>query len=591
MICDALVDYYLQTTESIYRIVNIPDFRRNYEALWVSNTAPYNTAFLVQLKLVLAIGASLYDRRFSLRALALRWVHDAQVWVAGPKYKSRLDFQSLQTHILLLLAQERMGDGIDSVWISAGALLRKAVYMGLHRDPTRLPLGTAFAAEMRRRLWSTVLELTLQSSLTSGGPPFIALGDFDTAPPGNFSDDQLMAGNQEIAGDLVPEPEENFTEVSLSIALRKTLPQRLAVVKFLNDLSSSGTYEETLRLHTELREAYKTLGRTLQLFSGSGTRPARSHFKIQMVEFIMHRYLSALHLPYFGLALHETAYAFSRKVVVDSSLKIWRAACPSSTTSGSSSLSLMAIDQQPQGVGQAAPSSAPLSDPDGHDKLLPRLATCSAGFYPTVAIQAALLIAVELRTQLQEEEMFLGPAMLRPDLFSVLGEAKAWCLRVLEAGETNVKGYLLISLVAAQIEGLMRGLGKTEMAELLVKAAENVEERCWPILREIHAALGQEEGTAESGAQHDLQQELLDAPGQAMEEDWGFMVSTPALLQYLSTFPVAYDLHQAIDDLLFTDNIEPLSWMFNDQSKCGLDDREPNRNLGQMHLDSSELRR
>jgi len=456
----------------------------------VSNMAPYNTAFLVQLKLVLAIGASLYDRRFSLRTLALRWVHDAQVWVSGPKYKSRLDIQSLQTHILLLIAQERMGDGADSVWISAGALLRKAVYMGLHRDPARLPPGTAFTAEMRRRLWSTILELTLQSSLTSGGPPFFSLGDFDTAPPGNFSDDQLMAGNQETAGDLVPQPQENFTEVSLSIALRKTIPQRLAVVKFLNDLSSSGAYEETLRLHGELREAYKTLGRTLQLFSGSGTRPARSHFQIQMVEFIMHRYLSALHLPYFGLALHETAYAFSRKVVVDSSLKIWRAACSAST----SSLSFMAIDQQPHGAGQAAPSSAPSSDE--HDELLPRLATCSAGFYPTVAIQAALLIAVELRTQLQEEEMFLGPAMLRPDLFSVLSEAKAWCLRVLEAGETNVKGYLLISLVAAQIEVLMRGLGQTEMAELLVKAAENVEERCWPILQEIHTALGQEKGTA-----------------------------------------------------------------------------------------------
>ncbi|KAK0384093.1 hypothetical protein NLU13_8182 [Sarocladium strictum] len=563
-ICDALVDYYLETTESIYRILNIPVFRRSYEALWVSNTAPYNTAFVVQLKLVLAIGASLYDRRFSLRALALRWVHDAQVWVAGPKYKSRLDIQSLQTHILLLLAQERMGDGADSVWISAGALLRKAVYMGLHRDPARLPPSTTFAAEMRRRLWSTILELTLQSSLTSGGPPFITLGDFDTAPPGNFSDDQLMAGNQDMARDLVPGPEESFTEVSLSIALRRTFPQRLAVVKFLNDLSSSGTYEETLRLHAELREAYKTLGRTLQLLNGSSTWPARSQFKIHVVEFIMHRYLSALHLPYFGLALHETAYAFSRKVVVDSSLKIWRAVCPSSAPLCSSSLSLAAPDQHPRGAGLAATSTVPSSNREGHDELLPRLATCSAGFYPTVAIQAALLIAVELRTQLQEEDIFLGPAMLRPDLFSVLNEAKAWCLRALEAGETNVKGYLLMSLVAAQIEGLMRGLGKAELSELMIKAAENVEEICWPILRGIHAALGQEDGTAETGAELDLQQQLLNPPGQAMEEDWGFM---------------------AVDDLLFTDNMEPLSWMSNDQGKWGLDDRGLDSNVGPMHLD------
>ncbi|OIW27604.1 hypothetical protein CONLIGDRAFT_655445 [Coniochaeta ligniaria NRRL 30616] len=525
-ICDALVDYYLQTTESIYRILHIPTFRRNYEALWASGVASFNTAFLVQLKLVLALGASLYDKRFSLRALAVRWVHEAQVWVAGPKYKSRLDIQSLQTNLLLLLAQERMGNGGDSIWISVGALLRKAVYMGLHRDPARLPPRTAFAAEMRRRLWNTILELTLQSSLTSGVPPFITLADFDTAPPGNFDDDQLVAGDQVMA-------------VSITIALRKTFPQRLAVVKFLNDLASSGTYEKTLRLDAELRTAYKALGRTLQAYSCSSTRPAPSQFEIRVVDFIMHRYLSALHLPYFGPALHETAYAFSRKVVVESSLKIWRAACPSS--SSSSSLSLAAIAHQ-----FPAPSS---SEWDEHDQLLPRLAVCSSGFYPTVAIHAALLIAVELRTQLQEEENLLGPAMLRPDLFSVLDDAKAWCLRVLEAGETNVKGYLLMSVVTAQIEGLMRGLGKNDVAELMVKAAENVEEKCLPILRGISAALCQVEGAGEGGAVDGLQQASLAAPGEAMEEDWGFMTA---------------------DALLNPDNIEPLSWMFNDDYNSGV---------------------
>jgi hypothetical protein len=251
----------------------------------------------------------------------------------------------------------------------------------------------------------------------------------------------------------------------------------------------------------------------------------------------MHRYLSALHLPYFGPSLHETAYAFSRKVVVESSLKIWRAACPSS--SSSSSLSHAAIAQQFQGGGHAAPSSSS-SDWDGHDELLPRIAVCSSGFYPTVAIHAALLIAVELRTQLQEEENLLGPAMLRPDLFSVLNDAKAWCLRVLEAGETNVKGYLLMSLVTAQIEGLMRGLGKNDVAELMVKAAENVEEKCLPILREISAALGPGEGPGEGAAVDGLQQASFTAPGEAMEEDWGFMVSTAAPFVPMYS-PVAYE--------------------------------------------------
>ncbi|KAF2184010.1 hypothetical protein K469DRAFT_784764 [Zopfia rhizophila CBS 207.26] len=490
-IADALVDCYLRTTEAIYRILHIPTFRRDYEALWVSNTAP-DTAFLVQLKLVLAIGAITYDEQFSLRASAVRWVYEAQIWVSGFKFKSRLDIQSLQTNLLLLLAQERVGVGGDSMWILVGTLLRKAIYIGLHRDPVRLPQMTAFAAEMRRRLWNTILEVALQSSLTSGGPPFISLDDFDTAPPGNFDDDQL------VTDDPVPKPADNFTQVSIAIALRKTFPHRLAVTKFLNDLASPGTYEETLRLDAELRAAYKALGRTLQAS-----------------DFLMHRYLSSLHVPYFGPALHETAYAFSRKVVVESSLKIWRAACPS--------WSLMAARPR----GDAAPS-------DGDD--LPRLAVCSSGFYPTVAIHAALLIALELRTQLQEEES-LSPVPLRPDLLSVLDDAKAWCLRVIKAGETNVKGYLLMSVVSAQIEGLMRGLGKDEVAELLAKAVENVEERCLPILEEMAAAQGQGEGAVDG-----LQQVSLATPVEAME-DWGFMIS---------------------DALFIPGNTEPMSWIFND---------------------------
>ncbi len=47
------------------------------------------------------------------------------------------------------------------------------------------------------------------------------------------------------------------------------------------------------------------------------------------------------------------------------------------------------------------------------------------------------------------------------------------------------QGLLAQCLVAAQIEGLMRGLGRDKFPELLVKAAGEAEERCLPILEEI----------------------------------------------------------------------------------------------------------
>jgi hypothetical protein len=82
----------------------------------------------------------------------------------------------------------------------------------------------------------------------------------------------------------------------------------------------------------------------------------------------MHQYLLSLHTPYFASSLHSTNFVFSRKMVVKSSLCLWLAACPS-------------------------PLMAGLNE-------FQRLVTCSAGFYPTVSLHAAFLIAIELRTHL-----------------------------------------------------------------------------------------------------------------------------------------------------------------------------------------------
>ncbi|RDL38255.1 Uncharacterized protein BP5553_02595 [Venustampulla echinocandica] len=507
-VADELVDCYLRTTETVYRVLHVPTFKRDYGALWLSDTEP-DTAFLIQLKLVLAIGASTYDEQFSLRVSAVRWVYEAQTWLLEPKFKSRLGIQPLQINLLLLLARETAGVGEEFIWISAGELLRRAVYMGFHRDPAHLPKRTTFAAEMRRRLWNTILEVTLQSSLTSGGPPLISLDDFDTEPPGNFDDDQLMAEGP------VPKPEGDFTQVSIAISLRKMFPVRLAITKFLNDFRSQGTYEETLRLDSELRASYKAICQTLQGCSSS-TGPSPSRFEIGVVDFLVHRYRSSLHVPFFGLALHETAYAFSRKVVVETSLKIWYAACPSSSTT----------------VAQPRSDTA---SPDQDD--LARLTVCGSGFYRTVAAQATLLIGLELRTQLQEEES-LGPVPLRPDLLSVLEDAKTWCLRCIKAGETNIKGYLITCIIATQIEGLMRGLGKDEIFGLIVKAVDDAEKICLPVLEEM-AAQGQAEEPVEGP--HQISS---NASPEAMES-WDFLMS---------------------DALFNTNNAEPMSWMFNDEN-------------------------
>jgi hypothetical protein len=450
-IADELIDCYLRTTEAIYRILHVPSFRRDYDALWISNTEP-QAAFLVQLKLVLSIGSIIYDSDFSMRSTATHWVHEAQNWLSRPEFKSQLNIQSLQSNILLLIAREGINVGGELIWISVGALFRTAVLMGLHRDPKYLSKRTTFAAEMRRRLWNTILEISLRSSMISGGPPSLSLGDFDTEPPRNFDDDQLCIE------DPMPKTEDEFTQMSIAIALQKTFPVRLAITKSLNDLGPRGTYEKTLRLDTELRASYKILRRTLQGYSSS-CKP--SQFEIRSVDLLMNYFLSSLHIPYLGISLHETAYAFSRKVVIETALKIWYAAHPSSSVLGT-------------------PSSSEAKPSDLDD--MSRFTICGSGFLRTVKFQASLIIAVELKTQVREDEG-MGPISLRPDLLAVLDDAKSWTLQCIEAGETNMKCYLVMSIVDMQIKGLIQGVGKAELGQFLITATEEAEEKCLAILK------------------------------------------------------------------------------------------------------------
>ncbi|KAK2855646.1 hypothetical protein FQN49_004980, partial [Arthroderma sp. PD_2] len=485
-VSDELVDCYLRTTESIYRVLHVPSFRKDYEALFLSEAEP-NTAFLVQVKLVLAIGAVTYDENFSLRILAIRWIYEAQTWLSEPKFKSRLGIQSLQSHILLLFAQEMVGIGGDPIWVSVGALYRRAIYMGLPRDPANMPTKTLFAAEMRRRIWNTILEVSLQSSLTSGGPPLFSLDDFNTLPPGNFDDEQIE--------DTTPKQTGVFSHVSIATALRNTLLQRLAIVNFLNSLGSPCTYEKALRLDANLRAAYKALYKTIQA-SRNSSNSSLSQFEFRAVDLILYQYLLSLHVPFFSPALHKTTFAFSRQVVVQTSLKIWHAVCPSSPIIA------------PQSSGHMVSSA--------RDHLT-LLTSCGSGFYRTVMLQAALLIAVELREQLHEEEG-LGPVTLRRDLFSVLDDAKTWSLRCIEAGETNTKGYLLTCVIAAHIEELLRVQTKHGISKPLADAIEEASAKSLSILSRVVT-----QGQAESSMDRSYEMPLDKASEEI--DDWRFMAA------------------------------------------------------------------
>ncbi|TLS28821.1 hypothetical protein PpBr36_01410 [Pyricularia pennisetigena] len=471
-VCDELLDCYLRTSESIYRVVHIPSFKKQYDALWTSGPVRPNpvdidvvdantrlkrpkstiTAFFVLLKLALAIGAAVYDERFSFRTAAVRWMYEAESWLSEPNVKPKLGIQSLQIHILLLLARDVVRLGGDTVWLSAGELLRSAIFLGLNRDPAHLPVGRrALAAEMRRRLWSTVLEITVNSAMAAGGPPLVSLEDFDTVPPGNFDDQQLEFAPAGL--DVYPEPVESWTTTSLSIALRQTFPARLAVVAFLNGFRSHRSYENTLSLDKQLRMSLRELQQTVSSLLQSGCDTKQAKYAIQTIEFVTHRFLIALHMPFLAPSLKDrTQFTYSRHVLVESALRICQVAEPATGREGDNFIR-----------------------------------SCTTGSISNrmAILQASLVIIMEIHVQVKENLNVDGRATLRTDIATVPRASKDWALRCIECGETNIKGFCFLSSLAAYTEALVERpeMDGDEIAEVFCKTMEESAEACLVILQ------------------------------------------------------------------------------------------------------------
>lgn len=246
-ISDRLVNAYFRTFESVYRILHIPTFEEEYESYW-KNPVEANVAFVIKLLLVMAIGTCFYEDPIlstSLHPNAHHWISAAQAWVSAPSEKHRLNIVGLQIHCLLLIARQVNSFGGDLTWIFAGSIYHLAMCLGLHRDPVHFPKMGPFHAEMRRRLWATVLELSLQSSQDLGMSPLINTQDYDTELPANIDDSEI---NESIKKAPISKPATTFTRTSIQLSLMRSFCTRLEIAKAVNSFRSETSYEETLRL-------------------------------------------------------------------------------------------------------------------------------------------------------------------------------------------------------------------------------------------------------------------------------------------------------------------------------------------------------
>lgn len=315
-LADTMVDLHCTPFESVYRIIHVPSFRSEYRRYW-DNPESATASQCLKILLIIRIGLSLHDHgnaTTGLRQKVQQWVYAAQVWLSGPLEKDRLDVWGLQVYCLVILTRQIFSISGDLVWVSMGSVIRMAMQIGLHHDPKHLQAMSLLQAELRRRLWATVLEMAIQSSLDSAMPPIISLNHFDTEAPSNYNDDEI----DESTIELVPHPTSTYTTSSIQLILLDSIPTRLRIVQLLSNLKADLSYQVALSLSSEVTESYCAYRKFSQENINSGMTP----FHRNLVDYFVRQFLIPLHCLFASKAQTNPLLYYSVKLGLDVAMAI-----------------------------------------------------------------------------------------------------------------------------------------------------------------------------------------------------------------------------------------------------------------------------
>lgn len=432
-----MVNVYFRCFEPVHRILHEPSFWAEYERFW-ANPECFTVGQRLKILLVIAAGSSLCDEAgpdSELRGRVQQWIYTAQAWLSGPLEKDRLDIQGLQIHCLAMLARQIFSVGGDLVWMSMGSLIHRAMQIGLHRDPKHLPSMSRLEAEVRRRLWYTILELIVQSSLDSAMPPRISFEDFDTESPSNNNDDEI----DKTTTGLLPHPTEKYTSTSMQLLLIKSLPCRLRIVQLLNGLHSELAYPDVLTLSAEIMSACQACSKFVTDNRQAGT----TAFQRNMCDLLVRRFLIPLHCPFASEARSNYLFHYSQKVTLDAALTF--------------------MSPEP-------------------DNYFSRLIATGGGMYREAYRCATAAISLELLVQAQaqrDDGTFQTSTKKLNFLKDAVNDVSALSWERVRQGETNIKGPMFLDIVLA----VANSPDKDAMCELaMAKNARNSLVLCHSIL-------------------------------------------------------------------------------------------------------------
>lgn len=421
-VIDELIQLYFTTFESCYRILHFPSFQAEYQS-YIEQPENANGPFALLHILLMSVAGVLHGDPNVCREIAAKtptWIHISQTWLSAPLEKDRLTLKGIEIHCLLLLARQVNRIGADLIWISTGSLLRMAMQMGLHQDPSSLAHMDLRQIEVRRRLWYAILEMNAQAALDSGMSPMITDRDYSTQPPSDLSDADLEEDEEQK--EHWEKTAAHSIRASFQCLLAHSIPLRLDAARVINSLQEEPPYDQVLALGNKLSDACSHAAVVIGRSAPMNIPESTNQFAWSFCTHLLRRFLLCLHFTYAVKAKRTPIYAHSHKVCLEIGLEF---------------VSLL------------------------DDPLYSRVLINGGGMFRDIITRGVLMVYLELNSVLETGISVFARQRNRARQMSLLSDVH----RVLQYskdrmwhGETNVKGYFFLSIATAQAEALLHGL-------------------------------------------------------------------------------------------------------------------------------------
>ncbi|GAM39498.1 hypothetical protein TCE0_034f11099 [Talaromyces pinophilus] len=254
---------------TIVPILHEPTFMREYAEHWKDPTKT-SVIWLGLLFSILSINMLAYQQfgeppdyeGMSESLVHLYRLRTAQCLIIGDMAKC-LPYTIEALRLYATAELNRKDDNSRGLWIMTGVIVRAAINMGYHRDPSQSPSITPLQAEYRRRVWISVTEMDDMASFVVGFPRMISGNFADTMEPRNLYD-------WELSDDLtVLPPSRPMSEVTpVAYLISKTrLFRALGSITDFNNAPTQGPYEQVLDIDNNLIKAYHGLPADLRMHS------------------------------------------------------------------------------------------------------------------------------------------------------------------------------------------------------------------------------------------------------------------------------------------------------------------------------------